>query len=312
MDNPTKDKEFLTVIFNHILHISRGECLIEDVDLHKIETDPEKLNILSGLKLLYEDIELYKTEYKQQVEAEYRLKVLKKKNEELEQFNYMASHDLKEPVRNIKNYSELILNKYDTYSDEKIKSHLQYINMATNRIYHLLSEILTYSTAGVVLDTEPIDLNTLIKQLTIDLDSLISKVDPEIQYSHLPTITADKSSIHSIFQNLISNAIKFRDPKRKLVISISHKSCENKDAFCISDNGIGIEEKYNTQIFDLLKRLHSREEIEGTGVGLSICKKLVEVHGGRIWVESVYGEGSKFYFTIPKTLEPEPILTESF
>jgi len=292
---------FLEEVFDHILSISKGECNINEEDLFNLESDEQKLSILSGLKLLHEDLELYKQDYKNKLDAEYKLKSLEKKNMELEQFNFMASHDLKEPLRNIKNFSQLLNNKFETLSSEKIKEYLNYINVATSRMNDLLSSILNYSIAGSELVKTKINLNQLLTDLKADLSQVIEESRAKIEVSELPVVLADKSAIVAIFQNLISNAIKFKSKERDISINITHEKKEDFDIICVADNGLGIQEEYQSNIFKLLKRLHTKSEIEGSGIGLAICRKFIESLGGKIWVESEYGKGSHFYFSLPSS-----------
>ncbi len=300
MEAPTEtiETQFLDDVFEHILWISKGDCKISNNDLKEV-TDEKKLNILSGLKMLHEDLDLYKKDYKKKIEADYKLKILEKKNTQLEQFNFMASHDLKEPLRNIKNFSQLLNASFHELPKEKIKEYLSYIDVATTRMQDLLSSMLNYSIAGTELKKTRIDLDSIMSELRKDLSIIIDKAKVQFQVADLGQVYADKSAIRVVLQNLISNAIKFKSAAKDLVIKITHEKTATGDRLCVTDNGIGIAEEYFSQIFVLLKRLHTKTEIEGSGVGLSICKKLIESHEGKIWVESELGQGSKFYFELP-------------
>jgi len=296
------ESRFLDEVFEHILTISKGQCEITDDNLLSLENDPKQLNILAGLKLLHEDMELYKKDYKTKLEADYKLKVLQKKNEDLESFNYMASHDLKEPLRNIINYSQLLSRNYESHSQVQKAKYLDFINEASVRMLDLLDGLLLFSTASSALVRTPVDVSLLMNDLLKDLQITLDKANPDIIIDEdLPVISADKPALLVIFQNLLTNAIKYRDHSRQLVIRIRHESRKAENIFCVSDNGIGIEKKYYDDVFKLLKRLHTKNDIEGSGIGLSTCKKLVELHQGRMWLESVLGKGSDFYFSIPKT-----------
>lgn len=291
---------FLEEVFENLLMISRGECNITEEDLLALEAAPQKLNILSGLKLLFEDLELYKKEYRENLEAEYRLKVLEKKNEDLEQFNYMASHDLKEPLRNIKNFSQLLLNSHEQLPTEKVTDYLTHITSATGRMYDLLNGLLNFTTAGSTLVKTHVNMVELIDVVKADVILANEALTIDFEIEPMPTIYVDSAAIHIVIQNLITNAIKFRDKKRKLCLKVKYKAADTHHQFCISDNGIGIQKEYLNDIFVLLKRLHTKAEIEGSGIGLSTCKKIIEMHNGKMWVESIYGKGSDFFFTIPR------------
>jgi len=302
MDNSNQNRNFLEEVFEQILLISKGECTISNEDLENLELPVHRFNVLSGLKLLHEDLELYKSDYKAKLDVEYTLKVLQKKNEQLEQFNYMASHDLKEPLRNIKNFSELLYARIDTLPKEKVIEYLGYIRESTGAMFDLLNSLLSYTTVGAEINRQPNDLNIIIQELLKDMSTSLEDNDVDIKLDKLPTILSDKFSIRLIFQNLIANAVKFRSSDRPLKIHITHTSEVNEDIFCVTDNGIGIEKEFQESIFDLLKRLHAKSDVDGSGIGLSICRKLVKLHKGRIWLESEYGKGSSFYFSIPSSM----------
>ncbi len=299
---------FLQNVFSHILLISKGECTISDEDLFSLEEQEEKRNILAGLRMLYEDLELYKDEYRKNLESEYALKILQKKNHELEQFNYMASHDLKEPLRNIKTFSELLQLRLGILPEDKIQEHLKVISDASMRMHNLIEGLLNYSVAGMSLSMTKIDPNFIIMELQNDLSTMISESQAEIHCSGLSDVYADPSSMRLIFQNLISNAIKFRKQDEPLIIKIQCNTDAKYHTFSVQDNGIGIKKIYQERIFKLLSRLHTKSEIEGTGIGLTTCQKLVELHDGQIWVESEYGKGSTFHFTIANQLESKLML----
>ena len=299
MDNSNQDRNFLGEVFEQILLISKGECTISNEDLENLELSVDEFNILSGLKLLHEDLELYKSDYKAKLDVEYNLKVLQKKNEQLEQFNYMASHDLKEPLRNIKNFSELLYSRIDTLSKKKVVEYLGYIKESTGRMFDLLNSLLSYTTAGAEINRQPNDINVIIQELLKDMSTSLEQIDIDVEFDNLSTIQCDKVSVRLIFQNLIANAVKFKSDERPLKLQIRHIKGVNEDVFCVKDNGVGIEQEFQEKIFDLLTRLHTKSEVEGSGIGLSICKKLVLLHNGRIWLESEYGVGSSFFFSIP-------------
>lgn len=246
-----KENLFMKEVFDHILSISKGQCNISQERLISLEKDEDKLNILAGLNLLHEDLELYKKDYRDKLDSEYKLKVLEKKNDDLEQFNYMASHDLKEPLRNIKSFAQLLTTNLEKLSKNKIKEYLTYINDATFRMYELLNGLLDFTTAGATLILHPVKLNSLISDLTKDMSRIIKESQAKLTVEDLPIISGDKIALKAIFQNLIANAIKFRDKDRTLEVRISCETTVNSNIFCVSDNGIGIEEAYKKDVFIL-------------------------------------------------------------
>lgn len=227
---------------------------------------------------------------------------LKRSNEELQQFAYVTSHDLQEPLRTITSFTQLLERRYKDKLDDNADEFIEYIVDASKRMQHLIKDLLKYSrvtTKGKefkLTDAEEILQNTIS-----NLYALIDKNNAEITHDKLPKIMADERQISQLFQNLISNSIKFRQPDIPPKIHISAKDDKEKNEylFSVSDNGIGIDKQYFDRIFTIFQRLHTKEEYEGTGIGLSISKKIVERHGGKIWVESKPTVGSTFYFTIP-------------
>jgi len=298
----SKHKLFLDDVFQHILSVSNGESTITDSDLEALESEEEKRNILAGLKLLHEDLELYKREYKQKLDAEYQLRILQKKNEELEQFNYMASHDLKEPLRSIISFSALLMKDVDSLPTDTIQTYLSFISDSGLRMYQLIDGLLHFSVAGEEFNKTKVDPNELIEILKADLHALINNTNIEFEVSRLPYINADSTSIRLIFQNLISNAIKFSSRSKKLKIKVDSEMEKDFHYFYVSDNGPGIEKEYHEKVFSLLTRLQPKSEVEGAGIGLSICKKLIAMHGGEIWLDPDYVNGARFIFTIPRTI----------
>lgn len=224
---------------------------------------------------------------------------LKKTNEQLENFAFLASHDLQEPLSTIKSFTNLIERRFGKELTEDGQTYLNFISSASARMSTLIKDLLDYSRIGTNRKLSTVDCNELLKNIQNDLSAQIHESDVTINVEPLPTLTAYHTELRLLFQNLISNAIKFNDPKRKLVISISVQSKLNEWIFEVKDNGIGIEEKYIDKIFKLFHRLHSKSEFEGTGIGLAHCQKIVELHEGSIWVESEFGVGSSFFFSIP-------------
>jgi PAS domain S-box-containing protein len=230
------------------------------------------------------------------------MKELERSNKELEQFAYISSHDLQEPLRKVKSYTELLANKYENRLDEDARFYMNTIIRGATRMQRLIEDLLSYSRVSTQAKPfKNVDFREVLKTVQDTLELLIFRNNAKISLCDLPSIMADESQIVLLFQNLISNAIKFKsdkDPK----IEITCK--ENKETwqFCVKDNGIGISAKHQSKIFTIFQRLHSKDKYEGTGIGLAIVSKIVARHKGEIWVESKENKGSKFYFTIYKFL----------
>lgn len=227
-------------------------------------------------------------------------------NQELEQFAYVASHDLQEPLRAVNSYAQLITRKYQGNLDAKADKYLGYIMEGATRMQQLINDLLEFSrvgTRGKLLELT--DCETLLSQVLDNLKVAIAESHAIITHDPLPTVMGDETQLNQLLQNLIANAIKFRreEPPR---VHIKVMKRENEWVFSVSDNGIGMEPEYFERIFTIFQRLHSKSEYPGTGIGLAVCKKIVERHGGRIWVESQPGVGTTFYFTIPLSMAMNP------
>ena len=200
----------------------------------------------------------------------------------------------------ISSFVQLLERRYKEKLDEEANDFIRFITEGVVRMQDLINSLLTYSRIGKdYKEFEKVDLNDVLKDVLDNLKQLINETNTEIIYDSLPIIFADKYQLLQVFQNLISNAIKFRgiDPP---LVHISSRPDSKHWLFSIHDNGIGIDSKDYERIFIIFKRLHSKDEFGGTGIGLAICKKIVEYHRGKIWVESEVGKGSTFFFTIPK------------
>jgi len=219
-------------------------------------------------------------------------------NKELERFAYIASHDLKSPVRSIISFISLFNKKYEHQFDNEGKEFLNIISSNAEQMHHLIEDILEFSKSNNrTARQEDIDLNIVMKEIS---SYHISKnKDAQIIFGHLPIIKSDYTIIKQVFQNLIENGLKYNDSYKKVV---SVQFVEQKDSlyFRIKDNGIGMEEVYFERIFEMFQRLHNKDDYQGTGIGLAICKKSVEQLNGKLWVTSKVGEGSIFHVTLPK------------
>lgn len=224
---------------------------------------------------------------------------LARSNEELEQFAYVSSHDLQEPLRMIGSYLQLLERRYQGQLDDKADKYINFAVEGAARMQNLIDDLLTFSRVTTqAKEFQLTNCETIYKQVLLNLEVLIKENNAEITHDPLPEVMADSTQLIQVFQNLMVNAIKFRsrdNPK----IHVSARKEKDQWIFSVKDNGIGIDSKYYTRIFDVFKRLHKRREYPGTGIGLSVCKKIIERHGGRIWVESELGKGSIFYYTLP-------------
>jgi PAS domain S-box-containing protein len=224
---------------------------------------------------------------------------LARSNESLEQFAYVASHDLQEPLRVMSSYSQLLERRYKKKLDQDADDFIDFIVDAASRMQRLITDLLAYSRVGRKdLPITKVDLNEVVRKVIFGLSSSIESSGGKVTYDELPVLMSHEMGIMQVFQNLISNALKFHGEKSPQV-RISAKKDKNAWVFSVADNGLGIESQYHERIFQIFQRLHSREEYSGTGIGLSICKKIVSNLGGKIWVESEPGKGSTFHFTIP-------------
>jgi PAS domain S-box-containing protein len=225
---------------------------------------------------------------------------LKQKNTELEQFAYVASHDLQEPLRTVSGFVELLKRHYKDQADENVNKYINYITDASDRMRRLVQDLLDYSRLGRQRILEPIDCNQVVEEVLSDLTMAIQESQAVINIDYLPVISGYATEMKQLFQNLLSNSLKFRKQGEPPVISISVIPKEDHWQFNVTDNGIGIEDKYWERIFVIFQRLHTKTEYDGTGIGLAHCKKIAELHNGKIWVDSMPDKGSTFYFTIKK------------
>lgn len=242
------------------------------------------------------------------VELEKRVKErtakLERSNQELEQFAYVASHDLQEPLRTISNFVGLLEKKYPKNAEQDHYRYFQFILKATSRMQNLIRDLLELSRVGRNVLFAPVDCNKVVLDVMAEMEASIKENEAVIQFSNLPLIIASEIELKRVFQNLISNALKFKKKDVTPEITIEAMDAGEEFIFSIEDNGIGIQEEYTNKIFNIFQRLHSTTEYPGTGIGLATCKKIVALHNGRIWVESHYGTGTTFYFTVSKQITP--------
>lgn len=233
-------------------------------------------------------------------ERERLLADLSRSNRELEQFAHVASHDLQEPLRMVASYVQLLEKKYKGRLDEKADSYIHYAVDGAVRMQKLIEGLLAYSRiARKGAEFRPVDMNDVYDEAASNLASSIEESRAVVSSDRLPMVSGDETQLVQLMQNLIGNGIKYRKADLPPRVHVSAKREGRAWVFSVSDNGIGIEKKHYDRIFLIFQRLHTREEYPGTGIGLSLCKRIVERHHGRIWVESVPGEGTIFYFSLP-------------
>src|SRR4051794_39102367 len=235
-----------------------------------------------------------------QFEIRYRQAVLSRANADLEQFAFSASHDLREPLRTMAVYSELVNKRYGTVLDSQGKELLDVIRTAALRMQDLIDDLLVYVQAGENDGELPeaVDVAKPLGKAVSNLSALIGQNSAVVNYNGLPAVRMREVHLQQLFQNLIGNALKYRGEESP-VVTISAELHDGQWVFAIHDNGIGIAPEYQKQIFGIFKRLHRTDEYAGTGMGLAICQRIVERYRGRIWVESEVGRGSTFFFAAP-------------
>jgi signal transduction histidine kinase len=224
---------------------------------------------------------------------------LARSNRDLEQFAYVASHDLQEPLRMVAAYTQLLAERYQGKLDENADKYIHYAVDGATRMQRLVQDLLAFSRVGRSgAGRRQVDCNTVVATAIQNLQATIEESGARMEMQPLPTVPADPSQLLQVFQNLIANGIKFHgtEPPR---IRVGAEQNDREWQFSVADNGIGIASEHAEMVFVIFKRLHTRDEYPGNGIGLSICKKIVEQLGGRIWVESIQGQGSTFRFTLP-------------
>jgi light-regulated signal transduction histidine kinase (bacteriophytochrome) len=273
-----------------------------------LELEAINANLAAANSSLHESNELLNREVVERAVAEQRLSEtvaeLERSNADLEQFAYVASHDLQEPLRAIGGCVQLLKRRHGNQLDARADELIGHAVDGALRMQNLINDLLTYSRVGTRGGTPlaRVDLNHILEDVLRLLRVPISESGAKIVYSDLPIVRADGSQLELVLQNLISNAIKFRAEGEPIIsVSCRRQFTESVPQWVVTvaDNGLGIEPQYFERIFVMFQRLHTREEFPGTGIGLAICKKIVERHGGRIWLESEVGKGTKFHFTLP-------------
>lgn len=226
---------------------------------------------------------------------------LQQSNEELEQFAYVASHDLQEPLRMVTSFLSLLERKYDGQLDDKAKQYIHFAVDGAKRMRQIILDLLEFSRVGRIREElDSIDMNQMIEGIFALNKERIDHLKAKIIYDQLPIIKSYETPVYQVLQNLVSNSLKYHSTSEEPRIEIKIEDKEQEWLFSVKDNGIGIDPSYHDKVFQLFQRLHTKDEYSGTGIGLSLCKKIIEDMNGKIWLESAEGKGSTFYFTLPK------------
>jgi two-component system, sensor histidine kinase and response regulator len=225
---------------------------------------------------------------------------LRRLNEDLNQFAYSASHDLQEPLRNISIFGQLLKQRFGPTADAEIREFLGFMVEGASRMETLLHDLLAYTQiASTATSQGYTDANIALRNAQQNLKAAIAESGAAIAAEELPALPVDGTHLHQLFQNLIGNALKYRDPARPSRVHVGVARLDSRWQFVVEDNGIGIAPEYHQRVFGLFKRLHSADKYSGTGIGLAIAQKIVQRYGGQIWVESDLGKGAAFFFTLP-------------
>jgi signal transduction histidine kinase len=244
-----------------------------------------------------EELSTLNGELEKRVEA--RTSELERSNRDLEQFAYVVSHDLQEPLRSVTSFLQILQSRIGDKLDGENREFLQYALDGGKRMHQLIGDLLSYARVGRdARSVERVNGEDLLAHVLHNLDAAIQESGAQIEHDPMPTIKGDPGQLSQLFQNLLSNALKFKSD-RPLHVEIRATRKGKELQFAIKDNGIGIDPKDFNRIFVIFQRLHTRDQYPGTGIGLSICKRIVEAHGGKIWVESKPGSGTTFFFTLP-------------
>jgi PAS domain S-box-containing protein len=224
---------------------------------------------------------------------------LERSNDELQRFAYTVSHDLQEPLRTVRSYAELLSRRYTGKLDSDADEFIHFMVDAAGRMTQLLKDLLAYSQAGRPDRTqpEPTQASNILQWAIMNVDRLVKESGAVITHDPLPMVEADQTQLSQVFQNLLGNSIKYRSPEPPK-IHLSARRLDGFHEFSVTDNGIGVDPEHHERIFGVFKRLHGKD-VPGTGIGLAICRKIIESHGGQIWIESRLGEGATFKFTLP-------------
>ena len=235
-------------------------------------------------------------------------RALERTNAELAQFAYVASHDLSEPLRMVSSYLQLLRRRYHGQIDEDADEFIDFAVEGANRMRALIEDLLAYSRAGRGAEPRPVDLSHVMADVLSSLAAAVADARAQVSVGAMPTVVGDRLALSQVLQNLVANALKFRSGPSACVWIEAEREHETMWRVTVADDGIGIDERHRDRVFKMFQRLHDREAFEGTGIGLAICRKIVERQGGEIWVDGREGGGSVFSFTVPAV--PAPSLVD--
>jgi light-regulated signal transduction histidine kinase (bacteriophytochrome) len=225
---------------------------------------------------------------------------LTRSNRDLEQFAYVASHDLQEPLRKVASFCQLLQRRYAGRLDERADQYIGFAVDGAQRMQRLINDLLAFSRIGrLAVGFQDVDLNRVVVDAAAQFDGLREETGAEISFEDLPTVRGEEPLLGALFGNLIGNALKFRHTDRTPIVHIAAKQVGDDYEFSVEDNGIGIEPEFADKVFVIFQRLHAKDAYEGTGIGLAIVKKIVEYHGGRIWLDLEVTEGTSIWFSLP-------------
>lgn len=281
-------------LLKYVYGVGKGESSEEEIDTDLAEVDAVARELRTLMRRVVDAQERQERMQKQ----------LKATQKEMDEYTYVISHDLKEPLRGMEAFSKFLLDGYSDRLDDEGRRHLEVIRKSVLRMQQLINDLLHFSRLSQQKPlTQPIGMNTMMMHLRVRLQHALEVKNVDLRVDKLPTIVCDETAITEVFHNLISNAIKYNDKSRPVIEigcaeKVNPETQQTEYEFFIRDNGVGIKKEYFDKIFQIFQRLQRDEE--GTGIGLTIVRRVVEWHGGRIWVESEEGKGTTFYFTIPK------------
>ena len=290
--------EAIAAALNEGLHSRRASTELEQHRDHLRELVEQRTRKLQAInESLAREMEVRRVA---EEELGHKARELARSNEELEQFAYVASHDLQEPLRMVSSFSQLLVRQYGEDLDSTALEYLAYLVDGAARMQALIRDLLAFSRVSTHRNSPgAVDCDAIMERVLQDLKVSLEESGATVIHQGLPTVHADPSQLMQLFQNLVGNAIKFRGDAPP-VVRITASEDGQMWRFSVQDNGIGLKARFQERIFVIFQRLHGIGQYPGTGIGLALCKKIVQRHGGRIWVESEPGQGSTFHFTLPR------------
>lgn len=262
-------------------------------------TKPVNAHVLRAKVSVF--LDLYTSRHRLEAELENHkrtLAALEGANAALRHFTHAASHDLRAPLRAIRGFLEILAEKLGDRLDSETRAYVDRLYRANNRMDSLLNSLLAYARLRKPVEFAEVDCGALMERVRTDFTGALAESKGSLEIGSLPVVTGDGDRIYQLFSNLVGNANKFREPSRPLRIMVFSRGRDGEEVFCVEDNGIGIEPEYRNAVFQPFERLHAQSKYEGTGLGLTLCREIVEQHGGRIWIESSPTGGSRFCFTL--------------